>query len=1791
MCACGGGSGNGGGGGGNAPTISSVTVTCSPGNIQTGQTSQCSVAVTGTGNFSSAVTWSADSGTITNSGLYTAPSSIPASGKATITATSTQDSTKSGAATVTVNPPPAITAVSVICTPASILPNQTATCTPTVSGIGSFSSAVTWSVTPSSIGTISTGGVFTPAVVGIATIAATSTQDGSKSGSTTVTVNPLPSPTTAIAVPSILQAGQTTQVKVTCFVRGANANTQVQLFNLATGTPVLVGTMGDTGQNGDQSAGDQVYTIATALTAPTASTLPMQVVATTGTNGNTSANFSVPVVQIPNYATNTDINQAEAQLYSNAIQTRSTFSSPDWTKATALQGVGNNLVSMFDELEGVVNQNSTLQAAVKQSSAPMRSRLTASRPEGIIQSVLDVLTFGLLSPAQNAQACNQLLDSLSGYPPPSPYPVLSPDDPQMQQFAQDLTSACASSGSCQGLFINSDFLTSTADSYEAYLWAQQYVATGGPLATPVAGCGGAVSQSLANVAVKSEASQFTELSGESLTQLAGGGQIAQQVSDIPTDILTGWVTSSGQNTIVIGQASGTETFAAPAGTYNLAVSAGGSEPNATVTATVYPNGVTYFNSLPLGGIIVFLPPDITNISPTSGPVGTPVYITGSNFGLPTDQVAFNGSAAKILSALNGQIEAVVPAGATSGPITVDSGGGVATSSMSFTVTPGVYGNPTPTITSLSPVAAAVGTQSLTVTVNGTGFLSSSNVTINGNGRVVTFVSATELQVQLTAADLSTPGIYPIIVINPTPGGGASAPASFTVNSAISTEGEWNWLGGSSTGGKTGVYGQVGVPSTSNSPGGRDSAVGWTDPSGNFWLFGGNGFDSTGTSGALDDLWEYNPSTSAWKWIGGANTANPAAVYGTKGVSSTSNTPGARLGEASWTDAKGDLWVFGGYIGTSSLNDLWEYVPSTNAWTWVSGSSGANQPGSYGVAGTAAPSNVPGARGSSASWIDGSGDLWLFGGIGFDSQGNNGYLNDLWEFNTTSLTWTWIDGANLADQAGVYGTEGTPATTNIPPGRISASNWIDKSGNLWLFGGYEQLSSSDYGMFNDLWEFRPSTRTWTWMGGSNSLDYPSTYGLTGTSSNQNFPGARYAATSWVDNSGNFWLFGGYLTEDVGYGGYFNDLWEFMPATESWALMSGSPLPGQAGSYSVEGSPSGSNLPGARTNAAGGVDSHGNLWLFGGIGFDSAGNVLELNDLWLYESTSSTTINPVPAINMLSPNTLPAGFSTYTVSIVGTGFLPSSTVTYGGVAHSPTYIDSDLITIDLSAADLSTAGTFAVVVSNPGPGGGASSPAIFTISPSTSVVTISPVSVSVPVNAVQTFTATAPGGGGVTWSIQEGASGGTVSSAGLYTAPSTTGTYHVIATSTANSSLSATATVTIVAAPSYSVLNSFPSAFEPAGLIQGTDDNFYGTNEMYAYKITSAGVITKLAQLSTSPSAPISSLIQTTNGNFYGIDSQGNGSIFEIDSQGNVTVPFSFPNISSSTSTGAWPWSGLMQASDGNFYGTTYAGGNLNCTPYGWGMPAYGPFDYNPSSGYGCGTVFRMDTTGNVTLLYSFSGQTDGNFPQAALIQGSDGNLYGTTSGGGASGYGTIFKLSTSGSFQLLHSFSSSDGDAPVASLIQAADGFLYGTAACVFCSSNGITTTGEVFKLDTSGNNFSILHTFSGPDGSFPVAPLIQANDGNFYGTTWAGGDLTCGTYYFNVGSNYPYPSFRGCGTVFKMDSLGNVTVLHEFEEPQTGDGDAPYSGLVQGKDGNLYGTTYYGGSSIYFGTVFKVGLP
>ena len=158
------------------------------------------------------------------------------------------------------------------------------------------------------------------------------------------------------------------------------------------------------------------------------------------------------------------------------------------------------------------------------------------------------------------------------------------------------------------------------------------------------------------------------------------------------------------------------------------------------------------------------------------------------------------------------------------------------------------------------------------------------------------------------------------------------------------------------------------------------------------------------------------------------------------------------------------------VEDSTISDSVTMTVVSNAWTWVSGSNIGNQLGIYGTKGTAAPSNVPGGRDSAVSWIDSHGNLWLFGEIGLDSAGYYGLLNDLWKYDPTTLEWTWVSGSNIGNQAGIYGTKGTAAPSNVPGGRDSSVSWIDSNGKLWLFGGAGLFSSGGWDYFNDLWRY-------------------------------------------------------------------------------------------------------------------------------------------------------------------------------------------------------------------------------------------------------------------------------------------------------------------------------------------------------------------------------------------------------------------------------------------------------------------------------------------------------------------------------------------------------------------------------------------------------------------------------------------------------------------------------------------------------------------------------------------------
>jgi N-acetylneuraminic acid mutarotase len=476
--------------------------------------------------------------------------------------------------------------------------------------------------------------------------------------------------------------------------------------------------------------------------------------------------------------------------------------------------------------------------------------------------------------------------------------------------------------------------------------------------------------------------------------------------------------------------------------------------------------------------------------------------------------------------------------------------------------------------------------------------------------------------------------------------------------------EWTWMSGSdyTVRNPSGVYGTKGVPAPGNVPGARDRSISWTDSSGNFWLFGGYGYDANGTGDILNDLWRYTQSTGEWTWMSGSNTGGQLpGVYGTKGVPAASNVPGTRGSAVSWMDSSGNLWLFGGYGwapngGFGELNDLWKYTPSTGEWTWMSGSNAVNQPGVYGTKGVPAASNVPDSRYQAASWMDSSGNLWLFGGNGYDANRPSvfsGILNDLWKYTPSTGEWTWMSGSNSSSsavgQGGVYGTKGAPAAGNVPGARAGAVGWMDSGGDLWIFGGGGYVPDNSRNKLNDLWKYTPSTGEWTWMSGSNTVNQPGVYGTKGVTAPINVPGARDTALSWTDSSGNLWLFGGDGYDVIGGFGYLNDLWKYTPSSGDWTWISGSNSSAdQPGVYGTKGVPAPGNVPGGHASAVSWMDSSGNLWLFGGDGYVANGGSAYLNDLWKY--------TPAPII---APSlTTPAPGSTLSGSTVTFGWNPGA-----------------------------------------------------------------------------------------------------------------------------------------------------------------------------------------------------------------------------------------------------------------------------------------------------------------------------------------------------------------------------------------------------------------------------------------------------------------------------------------------------------------------------------------------------
>jgi hypothetical protein len=365
----------------------------------------------------------------------------------------------------------------------------------------------------------------------------------------------------------------------------------------------------------------------------------------------------------------------------------------------------------------------------------------------------------------------------------------------------------------------------------------------------------------------------------------------------------------------------------------------------------------------------------------------------------------------------------------------------------------------------------------------------------------------------------------------------------------------------------GFYGTLGT--AGGLPGSRWGGTSWTDASGNLWMFGGQGYDSTGIApGLLNDLWEFIPSgfdsatglryNGQWTWQGGPNTFNQKGIYGTLGVASASNIPGGRWAAASFVDATGAVWLFGGQGYDSAgnislLSDLWKY--SAGQWTWMGGSNIGNLNGVYGTQGSGAAGNMPGGRQNAVLWVDPSGNVWLFGGFGLDSvatvtsiNGQNPTLNDLWEFKGGQ--WIWVSGSNLANQVGTYGTQLVASASNVPGSRWGPVGFTDAKGSLWLYSGwgYGSDATKGQGFLDDVWEYNQTSGQWKWWKGSSDVNQSGVY-QQHISFVGNIAGARRGTSIWQpDNVLHYvWIFGGqgYGATAANGNGYLADLWTYLP----------------------------------------------------------------------------------------------------------------------------------------------------------------------------------------------------------------------------------------------------------------------------------------------------------------------------------------------------------------------------------------------------------------------------------------------------------------------------------------------------------------------------------------------------------------------------------------------------------------------------------------------------------------------
>jgi len=561
-------------------------------------------------------------------------------------------------------------------------------------------------------------------------------------------------------------------------------------------------------------------------------------------------------------------------------------------------------------------------------------------------------------------------------------------------------------------------------------------------------------------------------------------------------------------------------------------------------------------------------------------------------------------------------------------------------------------------------------------------------------------------------------------------------------------------------------------------------------------------------------------------------------------------------------------------------------------------------------------------------------------------------------------------------------------------------------------------------------------------------------------------------------------------------------------------------------------------------------------------NAAGSVTSSN------ANLSVTVNPPVITTPPASQTVNHG-SNAVFSVTATGTPPLGYQWRINTTNLPGATASSLVLTNVQLADN---GAYTVVVSNAA-GAVTSAKAVLNVSGVPPALTAQPFSQSAVTGHGVTFTAGATGSLPLSfqWQFNSASMAGQTNSSLTMTNLQwlQAGNYRVVISNLWGLVVSSNAYLTIPASsaaltalPLYSFTNGADGGNPSDGLVQGTDGNLYGTTPNgggtnsfgTVFVVTTNGILTVLHTFTggADGGAPQSGLMQANDGNFYGTTLNGGvtiisgsvtnaarGTVYRINTNGMLTTLYSFTG----PTDGASPSAGLIQATDGYLYGMTSTGGRS-----------------------GGGTMFKITTNGVLSVIHSFTGGYDGGNATARLIQGMDGSFYGTTPSGGSTGAGTLFRMTKYLAFTVLHSFSYAiDGAYPRAGLVQGPDGNLYGAT---YYGGNGGAGAGALIRVSTNGL-FKSLYTFTGGnDGGYPLASMILASDGGLYGTTTGGGP-------------------NGAGTVFRLTTNGVLTTVAVFSGGA--DGYSPAGSLLQANNGVFYGTTVSGGAG-NSGDVYALGV-